>query len=105
MELQYNRKFNNKGRNLTFRVNGSYNEGDNQQLSAANITYNSLGTMRQNNRYYKTPSTNANLSGQVTYNEPVADRTYLQFSYRYQYSYNKNDRQAYVYDSDAYRDL
>lgn len=48
---------------------------------------------------------NGNLGLQLTYNEPIADRTYLQFSYRYNYSYNKNDRQAFVYDSDAYRDL
>ena len=103
--MQYNRKFNNKGRNLTIRLNGNYTEGKNQNISAANITYNSLGTMRQNNRYYKTPSMNGNMGIQLTYNEPIADRTYLQFSYRYNYSYNKNDRQAFVYESDAYRDL
>ncbi|MCQ2258618.1 MAG: outer membrane beta-barrel protein [Bacteroidaceae bacterium] len=105
LELQYNRKFNNKGRNLTLRVTGNYNEGNSQQISAANITYNSLGTTRLNNRYYKTPSANGNVAAQVTYNEPIADRTYLQFSYRYQYGYSRNDRRAYVYDSDAYRDL
>lgn len=105
MELQYNRKFNDKGRNLTVRVTGRYSEGNNQSISAANITYNTLGEMRHNNRYYKTPSMNGNIAGQVTYNEPVADRTYLQFSYRYQYSYSKNDRMAFIYDSDAYRDL
>lgn len=105
MQLQYNRKFNNNGRNLTLRFFGNNNESQNQQISAANITYNSLGTMRQNNRYYETPSTNASLSGQMTYNEPIADRTYLQFSYQYRYGYNKNDRMAYIYDSNAYRDL
>lgn len=104
-ELQYNHKFNNKGRNLTLRLTGNYNEGRNEQISAANITYNSLGTTRRNNRYYKTPSLNGNVAAQVTYNEPIADRTYLQFSYRYQYSYSKNDRKAFVYDSDAYREL
>ncbi|MBQ0022219.1 MAG: outer membrane beta-barrel protein [Prevotellaceae bacterium] len=104
-ELQVNRKFNSKGRNLTLRITGGYSEGRNKQLSAANITYNSLGTAQQNNRYYNTPSKNYNIAGQITYNEPIADRTYLQFSYRYQYSYNKNDRRAYVYDSQAYQDL
>lgn len=104
-ELQVNRKFNNKGRNLTLRLTGYYSEGNNKQLSAANITYNTLGTAQQNNRYYDTPSKNYNASAQITYNEPIADRTYLQFSYRYQFSHNKNDRQAFVYDSDAYRTL
>lgn len=105
LELQYNRKLSNNGRNITFRVNGNYNDGRSQQLSAANITYNTLGTMRRNNRYYLTPSSNGNISGQLTYNEPIADRTYLQFSYQYQYGFSRNDRQAFVYDSDAYRDL
>lgn len=103
--LQINRKFNNKGRNLTLRINGGYSEGRNKQLSAANITYNSLGTAQQNNRYYKTPSKNYNIAGQLTYSEPIADRTYLQFSYRYQYNYSKNDRKAFIYDSQAYQDL
>ncbi len=104
-ELQINRKLNNTGRNLTLRLTGYYNEGKNKQLSAANITYNTLGTAQQNNRYFNTPSKSYNASAQVTYNEPIFDRTYLQFSYRYQYSYNKNDRKAFVYDSQAYRDL
>lgn len=104
-ELQVNRKFNSKGRNITFRFTGYYSEGANKQLSAANITYNTLGTSKQNNRYYDTPSKNYNYSAQVTYNEPIADRTYLQLNYRYQYSFNKNDRKAFVYDSQAYKDL
>lgn len=86
-------------------MNGGYSEGKNEQISAAGITYNTLGTMQRNNRYYKTPSTNHNFGAQLTYNEPIADRNYLQLSYCYNYSYSKNDRMAFVYDSNAYRDL
>ncbi|MBO7068337.1 MAG: outer membrane beta-barrel protein [Bacteroidaceae bacterium] len=106
--LQYNRKFNNKGRNITFRMDGGFSQGRNEQLSAADITYRKDATSMQNdrnNRYYNTPSQNYNLSGRVTYSEPIADRTYLQFSYQYNYSYSRNDRKAYVYDSDAYQML
>ena len=106
--LQYNRKFNNKGRNITFRVNGGFSDGRNQQLSAADITYRKDASSVQNdrnNRYYNTPSRNYDLGGQITYSEPIADRTYLQFSYRFNYSYNRNDRKAFVYDSDAYQTL
>lgn len=103
--LQYNRKFNNKGRNLTIRVNGNFSRGENKSLSAANITYNSLDSIRLNNRYFETPTNNYNLGAQVTYNEPIADRTYIQFNYRFNYSHSKNDRQAYIYDSDAFRAL
>ena len=103
--LQFNRKFNSQGRNLTLRLNGGFTDGHSRQLSAANISYNSLGTNQQNNRYYRTPSKSLNLSAQVTYSEPIADRTYLQFSYQYSYSYNKNNRKAYIFESQAYQDL
>ena len=104
-ELQANRKLNNRGRNLTLRVVGNYSDGRSEQLSAANITYNTMGTDQQNNRYYETPSKNFGLQGQMTYSEPIADRTYLQLSYTYDYNYSKNDRRAYIYDSDAYQTL
>lgn len=106
--LQYNRKFNSKGRNVTLRFNGGFSEGRNEQLSAADITYHKDATSLQNdrnNRYYNTPSKNYNMGGQFTYSEPIADRTYLQLSYRYNYSYSRNNRKAFVYDADAYQTL
>ncbi len=104
-ELQANRKLNNHGRNLTLRMVGNFSDGRSKQLSAANITYNNVGTDQQNNRYYETPSKNYGLLGQLTYSEPIADRTYVQLSYTYDYGYSKNDRRAYIYDSDAYQTL
>ena len=104
-ELQVNRKLNSRGRNLTLRVVGNYGDGRSEQLSAANITYHNMGTDQQNNRYYETPSKNFGLLGQLTYSEPIADRTYLQLSYTYDYSYSRNDRRAFIYDIDAYQTL
>ncbi len=104
-ELQFNRKFNSKGRNLTLRITGNYDDGRSKQLSAANITFNSQGTGQQNNRYYDTPSRSYGAQGQLTYSEPVGDRTYLQVGYTYDYNYSKNDRRAFIYDSDAYQTL
>ena len=104
-ELQFNRKFNSKGRNLTLRITGNYDDGRSKQLSAANITFNSQGSDQQNNRYYDTPSRSYGAQGQLTYSEPVGDRTYLQVGYTYDYNYSKNDRRAFIYDSDAYQTL
>lgn len=104
-ELQFNRKFNNKGRNLTLRFTGNYDDGRSKQLSAANITFNSQGSDQQNNRYYDTPSRSYGVQGQLTYSEPIGDRTYLQVGYTYDYNYSKNDRRAFIYDSDAYQTL
>lgn len=104
-EFQFNRRLSNNGRNITLRITGAYNDGKNKNLSAADIQYKSLGTSKINNRYYETPSTNYNVMGNLTYSEPIADRTYLQLSYQYKYSYNKNDREAFIYDNDVYKQL
>ena len=104
-ELQANRKLNNRGRNLTLRVVENFSDGRSKQLSGANITYNNMGTDQQNNRYYETPAKNFGLLGQLTYSEPIAERTYAQLSYTYDYSYSRNDRRAFIYDSDAYQTL
>ena len=107
--LQFNKRLSDNGRNVTVRVNGGLGESASKQISASNIAYATPkedGTKSEsNNRYYNTPAQNHNYSAQLTYSEPIADRVYLQFSYRYNYSYSKNDRAAYIYDSDAYKDL
>ncbi len=99
-ELQINRKLNNEGRNITLRLTGGLTNTENKQLSAANISYRQGIAGNVNNRYNTTPGRTRNYSVQATYSEPIADRTYLQFSYRFAYSYNKSDRQAYDYLSD-----
>ncbi|MBR4589441.1 MAG: TonB-dependent receptor [Bacteroidaceae bacterium] len=106
-EIQANKRLNNNGRNITLRVNGGFSESKSKQLSAE-YGYqhnNEISGKTINNRYYNTPGNNHNIAAQLTYSEPIAKRTYLQFSYRFQYSYSKNDRKAFVYDSQAYQDL
>lgn len=106
-ELQANRKLNNRGRNITLRLSGGLSNGLSRQLSASAVDYrqSSGRTGDVNNRYYDTPSRSRNYSIQATYSEPIADRTYLQFSYRFKYSYNKNDRRANTFSRDAYNSL
>ena len=106
-ELQLNRKLNNRGRNITLRLTGGFTNSESQQLSASAIRYSAASgrTGDTNNRYYTTPGRNHNYSIQTTYSEPIADRTYLQFSYRFNYRYNKSDRDAFTYDELAYNDL
>lgn len=104
-ELQANRKFNNKGRNLTLRITGNYGDGENQSIMANQANYIGRDLKRTNNTYNTTPTGSSSYNALITYSEPIADRTYLQFSYQYGYSYSKNDRQAQVYDDAAYHDL
>ena len=104
-ELQLNRRLNNEGRNLTFRATGNAAGSDSKQLSAAQIRYRNTGTETVNNRYYTTPGRSSAYSVQLTYSEPIATKTYLQFSYKFDYSYNKSDRQAFTMDAATYTDL
>lgn len=99
-ELQANRKLNTEGRNITFRATGGLSDSESKQLSASRIAYRTQPT-NDNNRYYTTPSKSRNYSLQATYSEPIAYKTYLQFSYRFNYSYNESDRTANVWPDDA----
>lgn len=101
-ELQLNRKFNNEGRNITFRATGGLASSESKQLTASSIKYRRTGVHDDNNRYYITPGKSNNYSLQATYSEPIADRTYLQFSYRFNYSYSESDRGAEVWANDLY---
>lgn len=104
--LMINRKLNDDGRNINLRINGGISNGESQQLSAANVTYTKEGKLPDiNNRYFDTPSRSRNISADLSYSEPIAYKTYLQFGYRFNYNYNKNDRQAYIYSSDAFNTL
>ena len=100
--LQFNRKLNNRGRNITVQLNGSWGEGTSKSMSNNYSELfqmlNYLGTgdsTYQTNRYSLTPQDNWSYSIRATYSEPIMRQVYLQFGYRYQYSYTKSDRATY----------
>ena len=99
--LQLFRRLNAKGRNITFRVEGS--AGDNQNESASN---NEVHLFRIKNiagedstyytaRYNSTPSDNSGYVFNVNYSEPLWKGAHLQTSYELRYNQNKSDRQTY----------
>lgn len=96
--LQVNRKLNNRGRNLTFRGVFGYGDNDNDQYTQSETRYyqllNHLGgdSILYRNQYITTPTRNYNYTAQVTYSEPIAKATFLQFSYQFQYKYSKSDK-------------
>lgn len=96
--LQVNRKLNNRGRNLTFRGVFGYGDNDNDQYTQSETRYyqllNHLGgdSILYRNQYITTPTRNYNYTTQVTYSEPIAKATFLQFSYQFQYKYSKSDK-------------
>lgn len=96
--LQVNRKLDNRGRNLTFRGVFGYGDNDNDQYTQSETRYyqllNHLGgdSILYRNQYITTPTRNYNYTAQVTYSEPIAKATFLQFSYQFQYKYSKSDK-------------
>ena len=96
--LQVNRKLNNRGRNLTFRGVFGYGDNDNDQYTQSETRYyqllNHLGgdSILYRNQYITTPTRNYNYTAQVTYSEPIAKATFLQFSYQFQYKHSKSDK-------------
>ena len=96
--LQVNRKLNNRGRNITFWGNFGYGDKDNDQYTQSETRYyqilNALGgdSVLYRNQYITTPTHNYNYSAQLTYSEPIARATFLQFRYRFQYKYSESDK-------------
>ena len=99
--LQLNRKLNNKGRNVTLRMDAQYTDKDSKSISLQNAhlylvqTAAGLDSTYQTNRYNLTPSKDYSYSAQATYSEPLWKATFLQFSYKFTYSYSKSDRSTY----------
>ena len=99
--LQLNRKLNNKGRNVTLRMDAKYTDKDSKSISLQNahlyLVQNEAGldSTYQTNRYNLTPSRDYSYSAQATYSEPLWKATFLQFSYKFTYSYSKSDRSTY----------
>ena len=96
---QINRRLSNNGRNITLRLGANYSEGLSKSFSNELVKYYATIPVLipdvQNNRYAVTPTKNWDYSIRLTYSEPIAFRTYLQFSYQYQYKYSKSDRGTY----------
>lgn len=103
--LQYNRKLNSKGRNITLRADASYKDSDNKNLSVSDVhlyqvmdKYGNDSTY-QTNRFNYTPATSSSYAVQATYSEPVFRAMFLQFSYKFTYKYNKSDRSTYDFSN------
>ena len=99
--LQFYRRLNHRGRNITLRVEG--NLGDNKDRSVSN---NEVFLHRVKNqygqdstyftaRYNTTPSDNKGYVLSVLYSEPLWKGAHLQANYELRYSQNKSDRQTY----------
>lgn len=94
--LQFNRKLNSSGRNITLQLNGNWSEGMSKSLSNnAYMYYDGKTPNNTMNRWNLTPTDNYSYSARLSYSEPIMRRTYLQFSYTYGYSLQKSNRETF----------
>ena len=95
--LQFNRKLNAKGRNITLQLNGNWGDGGSQSINDALVNFYQLAydSIYVTRRYNDTPTKNWNYRARITYSEPIFRQVYLQFSYQYRYDYTKSDRTTY----------
>lgn len=99
--LQVNRKLGDEGRNITLRVEGSYNDTQSNDITNNLVHLYKVKDRFGNdstyytNRYNLTPGETKSFSAQLSYSEPIMKGTFLQFSYRFQYRNNSSDRKTY----------
>ncbi len=99
--LQFNRKLNDKGRNLTLRASINYNDNGSKSLSESGVHLYQVKNAAGNDstyvtdRYNVTPTKSWSYVLQSTYSEPIFKNVFLQFNYQFNYKYNKSDRSTY----------
>lgn len=95
--LQVNRRLNNMGRNITFRGTFGYGDNDSESFSESLTRYSPESGKKDDERkqYITSPTKNYDYTAELTYNEPIAKATFLQFRYKFQYKFSENDRSTY----------
>lgn len=100
-EFQFNKKFSEDGRNLTFRFTFGATKGTSDSYSASTQKYyqmHSRDTIM--NRYNVSPTDNSNWSGRVMWSEPFDDgKRNVQLSYQIQVQNRTQNRKTYVLPS------
>ncbi len=100
--LQVTRKFGSRGRNVSLRFEGNYSTARNKNFSTSNVSLYGSDDDYSINRYSLTPSKNWDYQLQASYSEPIAEKTYIQLTYRYHQSYSMSDRATYDFSDLAY---
>lgn len=100
-EFQFNKRFNDLGRNFTVRFTFGATRGTNDSYSHTVQTYyqmHSRDTIM--NRYNASPTNNSNWSGRIMWSEPIdSGRGNLQLSYQVQVNNRNQNRETYVLPS------
>ena len=105
-EFQFNKRFNDLGRNFTIRFTFSSTKGTNDSYSYSDQKYyqdHRRDTVM--NRLNVSPTDNSSWSGRIMWSEPIdSGRGNLQFSYQIQVNNRNQNRETYVFWGDDFAD-
>jgi len=99
--LQFYRRLNARGRNVTLRVEGSLGDSKNRSVSDNEVYLHRVKNVAGKDstyftsRYNTTPSDNQGYVLSALYSEPLWEGAHLQANYELRYNQNKSDRQTY----------
>ena len=104
-EFQFNKRFNDQGRNFTARMTFNMTKGTNDSYSHSSQIYYQMHTRDTvMNRYNVSPTDNSNISGRIMWSEPIdSGRGNIQLSYQIQVSRRNTNRETYVLPSQGDR--
>ncbi|MBR4792026.1 MAG: TonB-dependent receptor [Bacteroidaceae bacterium] len=105
-EFQFNKRFNDLGRNFTIRFTFSSTKGTNDSYSYSDQKYyqdHRRDTVM--NRLNVSPTDNSSWSGRIMWSEPIdSGRGNLQLSYQIQVNNRNQNRETYVFWGDEFTD-
>lgn len=96
--VNYNRRLNKPGRNFSAGADGGYSNGNTNSDNYSQVDYyQRLAMDGSDSIYHKTQfndsrSKNYNLTGRMSYTEPLGNKLFLQLSYNYSYRFTDHDR-------------
>ena len=105
--LQFYRRLNPRGRNVTLRVEGSAGSNDDRNASNNEVYLHrvknqaGLDSTYYTARYNTTPSNNKGYVLSALYSEPLWKGAHLQVSYELRYNQNRSDRKTYDFSKMA----
>ena len=105
-EFQFNKRFNDQGRNFTVRFTFNSTKGTNDSYSYSDqVYYQDHRRDTTMNRYNISPTDNSSWSGRIMWSEPIdSGRGNLQFSYQVQVNNRNQNRETYVLWGDGFDD-
>ena len=110
LSVQVNRRLRKEGRNINLTASERFSDNSSDADSYSQVDYYRIKALSgEDSVYHKaqyndTHNKQNNVSAGLSYNEPLADRLYLQLSYQYSYQFRDNNRTVSTI-FDPYNDL